>query len=53
MQSRLGDPLEEATPRATKPEKTDCPGGAAGVWNRKSGDHIEGCDGNASTLLTL
>jgi hypothetical protein len=26
--------------------------GAAGVWNRKSGDHIKGCDGARATLLT-
>jgi len=27
------------------PKKLTALRGAAGVWNRKSGDHIKGCDG--------
>jgi hypothetical protein len=26
--------------------------GTVGVWDRESGDRIEGCDGACSTLLT-
>ena len=34
------------------PKKPAASRGAAGVWNRKSGDRIRGCDGARATLPT-
>ena len=45
VRSRLSDQLGGATRRAARPEKTDGSARAVGVWDRKSGDRIKGCDG--------